>query len=139
MTEHNRRLNLADELARARQALGSAEALAGIEHYADAISRAYYAAYHAVRAVLLTRGLEPRSHAGALHLFNVEFVRGGELPATHNRLLTRLRRSREVADYDAAFAFGEPEATADLRAASEFVADVVAWLEREGWTEDAAE
>jgi uncharacterized protein (UPF0332 family) len=136
MTKDNRRLNIAAEIERAELAFKAADALIGLDLYADAVSRAYYAAFHYLRALLLSRGVEPKSHSGAIHLFNLEFVRGGDLPNTHNRLLGSLQRARELADYDAAVTFAPDDARGELAAAREFAADAQAWLEREGWWPD---
>jgi hypothetical protein len=44
----------------------------------DAISRLYYFLLHNTRALLLTKGLEPKSHdEGALRLFGLHFVKEG--------------------------------------------------------------
>lgn len=110
---------VATELRRSEEALRAAAALVELGLHADAVSRAYYAAFHALRALLLSRGLEPRSHSGAIHLLNVEFVRTGALPSSINRLLAGLQRSRELADYDAAVEFSADDAEhaiADARA-----------------------
>ncbi|MBI2892955.1 MAG: HEPN domain-containing protein [Deltaproteobacteria bacterium] len=133
MTEENRRHNLEIEVARAEQALLATEALLERGLHADSVSRAYYAVFHFLRALLLTRGLEPRTHGGAIHLFNVELVRAGLMPASHNRLLAGLQRSRELADYDAAVTFSEDDARAELEDARRFGADARALLVRDGW------
>ena len=133
MTEENRRRNLRDEVERADQALRAAQALLDVGLHADSVSRAYYAAFHLLRALLLSRGLEPRSHSGAIHLFNTEFVRPGLLPSSHNRLLGGLQRARELADYDAAVAFSPEDAAQNLEDARSFAREVLELLAREGW------
>lgn len=133
MTDANRRRNIADELDRAAKALAAGTALLGLGLYADSVSRAYYAAFHYLRALLLSHGVEPRTHAGAIHLFNTEFVRTGLFPTTYNRLLSGLQGSRELADYDAAASFAEPDASAQLAEARSFGAEVAAFLGKEGW------
>jgi len=133
VTEENRRRNIEDEILRARQALRAADALLGLGLHADSISRAYYAVFHWIRALLLARGLEPKTHGGALHLFNSEFVRAGTLPDSYNRLIAGLQRSRELADYDAAVVFSADEARAILADAQAFGRDAEAALERDGY------
>ena len=129
MTEDNREANALDELARGQQSLDAAAALIAAGLHADAVSRAYYGAYHHLRALLYSRGLEPRSHAGALHLLNVEFIRPGLLPSANNRLLSGLQRSRELADYDPAVVFSAEDATAALDDARAFAAQVRGMIE----------
>lgn len=133
MTGENRRRNIADEIARADQAMRAARALLALGLHADSVSRAYYASFHLVRALLLSRGVEPKTHGGAIHLLNTELVRAGVLPSSHNRLLAGLQRARELADYDSAIAFSKDDATAELDAAERFASDALSLLTREGW------
>ncbi len=132
MTDENRRRNVEAELARAREALAAAEALVAARLAADALSRAYYGAFHLVRALLVSRGVEPKTHQGAIHLFNVEFVRTGVMPASHNRVLALLQRSRELADYDAAVSFTVEDAASQTLEARAFEREVVCQLVADG-------
>lgn len=133
MTDENRQQNLRDELERAEAALRAADALIGLDLHADAVSRCYYAVYHYLRALLYSRGVEPRSHAGAIHLFNTQLVRPGVMDASFNRLLSGLQRSRELADYDAAVRFSADDARAYVVEARQFGEAAVDLLTREGW------
>lgn len=133
MTDEARRANVALELRRADESRRAAETLLAAGLLSDAISRAYYAAFHLIRALLVSRGLEPRSHAGAFHLFNVELVSRGLLPTTLNRTLAGLQRAREIADYDAAVVFAAEDGARYLDEVRAFEKDVVALLRSEGW------
>jgi len=133
LTEENRRRNLADELSPAEQALRAARALLDLGLHADSVSRAYYGAFHCLRALLLSRGLEAKTHSGAIHLFNTEFVRAGLFASSHNRLLAGIQRSRELADYDAAVTFSKEDTEAYLRDAEAFRTDALARLRSENW------
>ena len=90
--------------------------------------------HHYLRALLLSRGLEPKSHPGAVHVFNTHFVRPGLFSASQNRVLAGLQRSRELADYDAAIQFAEPDARAQLAEARSFGSTVLEFLRGEGLT-----
>jgi uncharacterized protein (UPF0332 family) len=133
VTDESRKRNIADEVGRAGQALRAARALIELGLHADAVSRAYYAAFHHLRALLFSRGLEAKTHAGAIHLFNTEFVRSGLFASSHNRLLAGIQRSRELADYDAAVTFSRADAVACLQDAEAFGGDALALLRRETW------
>lgn len=133
MTDENRRQNLQDALQRAGHTLAAATALIESGHPTDAVSRAYYAAFHALTGLLMSQGLEPRSHRGALHLFNVHFVRPGRFPTATNRSLAGMQRARELADYDASVRFDEADARAELGQAEAFVRQVEQHLTEEGW------
>ena len=99
MTDANRRANIASELARADESMRAARVLvdAGLLH--DAESRLYYAVYHAAVAVLLTEGIEPRSHVGAASLLGLHFVKTGRMGAEDARLFARIQKYRLEADY----------------------------------------
>ena len=77
MTEDNRKENIRAELVRATEALAAATLLYENGYISDAISRLYYFVLYNVRALLLSKGLEPRSHDGALRLLGLHFVRDG--------------------------------------------------------------
>ena len=97
----------------------------------DAVSRAYYAAFHLMRAAALSRGVDPRTHAGTLNVFNRELTRKGTLPP-FNKLLTGLQSAREVADYDAGVSFTLDEARALVAEADAFATAVLDLLRAEG-------
>ncbi len=135
MSEGSRRANIADAIARAGEALRAAETLTASGLHTDAVSRAYYAAYHFLAALLLSRGFDPRSHKGAITLFNTEFVRPGLLSSGHNRLLGGLQQARELADYDRVVRFSAEDAGAQIGEARTFGRDAVALLRRESWVD----
>ena len=131
MTEDNRRQNVAEQLVRSDEAFRAAEGLLALGLHADAVSRAYYAAFHCLLALLLSRGLEPKTHRGAITLLNQEFIRSGRLSSAHNRLLGGLQRSRELADYSAGIRFSADDARALIEDARAFEREARGLLTRE--------
>jgi hypothetical protein len=134
VSEANRRRNAAEALARADQALRAAAALLAAGLHADAVSRAYYGAFHFLRALLYSRGIEARTHTGLIHVFNREFVQSGKMSSAHNRVLAGLQRSRELADYDPAVGFSADDVRAQIAEAKAFGDAVQKLLKSEGWT-----
>ncbi|MBI3930242.1 MAG: HEPN domain-containing protein [Armatimonadetes bacterium] len=134
MTKENRRRNIALELNRSDECWRAAVGLRNLDLHADAVSRAYYAMLHAAQAVLLTEGLEARSHSGTITLFNLHFVRPGKLPTTTTRTLTQLQGERETADYDASTVYTSEDSEVILERADEFCATCRNYLKDSGWT-----
>ncbi len=99
MTQENKKENISEELARARECLTEAETLSSNELYTGAVSRLYYYVLHGVRALLLTKGLEPKTHEGVLRLLSMHFVKPGIIASDTSHLFTRLMKYREEADY----------------------------------------
>jgi uncharacterized protein (UPF0332 family) len=91
--------NAADELSRAAACLEEARTLLAADLRFGAVSRAYYAAFHAVRALLFSKGLEVRSHRAAFGLLSEHFVKPGRFSAELARSAAHLQRDREDADY----------------------------------------
>ena len=87
-------------LKKARQKLAAARKDMEFGFFGEAFSRAYYAAFHAVSAVLAHHGLAFSSHAQTLAAFNREFVKTKVFPADTFRKLQRLFEDRQIADYD---------------------------------------
>jgi uncharacterized protein (UPF0332 family) len=121
VTGAGRRESTAAELALAEEELRAAEGLlaAGIPRVA--MARVYFAAFHAARARLFADGLEAKSHAEVQHLFNLNLVRPGIYEPAAGRLLARLQKYREEADYATAFVVDEAGAREELENAERFV------------------
>ena len=128
MTEEARRESARAELGLADEELRAAEALlrAGLPRIV--VARVYFAVFHAVRAQLYVEGFEPRTHGGAQHLFNLHFVRTGRYEPSTSRLIARLQKYREDADYAPAFVVDDRGAREDLDAGRRFVGRVRAAL-----------
>jgi uncharacterized protein (UPF0332 family) len=113
---------------RAQEALRATGTLlaAGFPDFAAA--RAYYAAFYAASALLLTEGKTFRSHRGAMALLHRDYVRTGRLPLDMGRILSTLSDLRSVGDYGGASHVSPTEANATLLAAQQFVEAVRALL-----------
>ncbi len=121
MTKQQRSAAIEVEVSRGADALRSAELLIAQSLFADSVSRAYYAALHFARALLLLRGAEPRTHAGVQRLLSLEFVRSGDLPAAMSHHLSALEKQRSDADYTAEIVFDHEAAALALDHARAFI------------------
>jgi len=133
MTSENRRKNIASEVRRAGEALKSADVLMAAGQYADALSPAYYGAYHYARALLFMLGEEARTHGGLERLLQRDLVRTGRLDPDKARLLSRLLQFRLEADYTAEYVFTQTGAAEELAAAREFTIEAQRVLAEDGW------
>ena len=128
MTSEGRRAAALVELVLAREELEAAGLLLAHDKARIALTRAYVAVFHAQRARLYAEGLEPRSHSGVTHLFNLHLVKGGAYPPEVSRLAARLQKYREEADYARAFIVDAPGAQQELDEATALVDRVGAEL-----------
>jgi uncharacterized protein (UPF0332 family) len=105
MIEENKRENIREEMERATEARKAAELLFKNDFIKDAVSKLYYFLLYSMRALLLTRGLEPKSHEGALRLFGFHFVKEGPFITEDSHVFSKLMKFREEADYNPSYMF----------------------------------
>lgn len=89
------------ELALAFETLTEAEDDLVKRQLRSAVSRGYYAVFHAARAVLWTKGLAPKSHKGVLQQFGQHLVLPGLVDKELGVTLKDAFDERELADYHA--------------------------------------
>jgi uncharacterized protein (UPF0332 family) len=123
VTAENRRKNALDELERASICLNEARALSDAAFPYGAASRAYYAVFHAARALLVSLGLEAKSHKAIVSMIGEHFVRPGRMSSAMGRLVSRMQRDREDADYTTGAVFTTDEAAQMIRDAEMFLAE----------------
>ena len=118
-------------LARCREELAAARLLAEKGFEAQAVSRAYSAAFFAAETALLVLGETRSKHSGVISAFVRLLVRGGQLDEETGRLLRSLFERRNQADYAPVVVPAE-EAEAAIGDAEQVVSAVGTWLSRRG-------
>ncbi len=114
-------------LERCWEELAAARLLAGKGFEAQAVSRAYFAAFFAAEAALMALGETRSKHAGVVSAFVHLLIRGGQLDEEIGRLLRSLFERRNEADYSPVDVPAE-EADVAIRDAERVVSAVKTWL-----------
>lgn len=122
------RIKISLELKRSNESLKSAKVLVKEELYEDSISRAYYAIFHAAKAILLTIDVEPQTHEGAIRKFGHHFVKTGLIEKEIGRIFARAQKVREKSDYDVAKEFSEEDTNEWITMAEKFVRRIQEYL-----------
>jgi uncharacterized protein (UPF0332 family) len=133
VTKDNQKRNIAEEVAKGDDLLETAELLHRAAKFSDAVSRAYYAVFHFASALLLTEGLQTKSHGGLSRLLQSHFVKPGRLSPESGATFVKLLALRLDADYSAASVFSEATARAELDAAIAFTEEARKLLAAGGW------
>jgi len=100
MTMDSSRTFVKTSLSRAESALRSAKLLLEHEELEDAASRAYYAMFHATRAILFSKGLKAKTHKGTVSLFGEHIVKKGVLGEEYADALRKAFDLRQKSDYE---------------------------------------
>jgi uncharacterized protein (UPF0332 family) len=115
-------------LAKARDKARVARELCERGDWDDAVSRAYYAAFHAAQAALLTEGQRADTHRGLVTLFGLLLVRSGKLDRRWGKFLANLKDDREAGDYDPVSYVDEATAHDAVVEAEEFVGAIERYI-----------
>lgn len=119
-------------LEKAEKKLEVAEKLFNSGDFEDAVSRAYYAVFHAAQALLLTEGEKAETHKGVVTLFGLLFVKTGKFNKNFGKYLANLKDDRESGDYEI-FSYIDKETTESAIAeAKEFIKEAKAYLKKSG-------
>jgi len=100
MTEDSSRRFVEASLERAEKALKSAKLLEENGELEDAASRAYYAMFHATRALLFSRGMSAKTHKGVISLFGEKIVKQGIMSEEYADMLRKAFDLRQKSDYE---------------------------------------
>jgi len=100
MTMDSSRTFVKTSLSRAESALRSAKLLLEHGELEDAASRAYYAMFHATRAILFSKGLKTKTHKGTVSLFGEHIVKKGVLGEEYADALRKAFDLRQKSDYE---------------------------------------
>ena len=123
-------------LQKATRSLNAAQRHIEEGDYDFASSRAYYAAFYAMEAALLTKELSFSRHTGVISGFNQHFIRTAIFPREFSKLIARLFRERQVGDYEFDVSISGDDAREDVRIAQKLLQAITAYLTREGFLPD---
>ena len=100
LSDEERRIMVELELERAEKITLQFPTLRDQQYWDTLANRMYYAAFHAVSALLINNAMQVHTHKGALIAFNKEFVRTGIFTPEEGRLFSQLEGLRERGDYN---------------------------------------
>jgi len=133
VTRENIKININEEIKRATAAIDAAVLLSDKSLFNDAVSRLYYFLLYHIRALLLTKGLEARSHEGALRLFGLHFVKEGLFQTKVSHIFTKLMKYREEADYNPSYEFTKDDFIELKKETEELTGKIKAYLTKKGY------
>jgi len=113
-----------DEFQRALDEPKSARILQENDLHFKSIASSYYAVYHAAKAALLPKGVVHQSHEGVERMFRLYYVKTEEIEVNTGRIIGRLMKLREEADYYPESTFSLNESLDALKMVNEFVENI---------------
>jgi uncharacterized protein (UPF0332 family) len=89
-------------------------------------NRLYYAAYYAASALLISFGINTKSHEGNIGLFGQKFVITGLLPRELGKLYNQLFQMRLTGDYSDTFGLSSEDVVPNIKLTEDFINQVTA-------------
>jgi uncharacterized protein (UPF0332 family) len=115
-------------LGKAKQRLGAARTLLN-ENYCDfSASRAYYAIFYDIEALLLSQNLAFSKHSAVITAFGKNFVKTGILDEKCHRYAVEAFDLRNIGDYDSMHSVPEEKAEELIRNAGELLRVIEEYL-----------
>lgn len=112
-----------------QEALADARLMYENGRYKNALNRAYYAIFHAIRAVNALTGFDSSKHSGVIAYFNQNYVKTEVFPRELSKLIRLASENREKADYLDFFIASREEAEKQIQRAEQFLAHIEKYLQ----------
>jgi len=100
MNQHERDELVNYRIAKAKTTLEEVKLHIENELWNTAINRLYYACYYAVIALLLDKGIQPKTHTGVRQMFGLHFIKSGIIDNSLGKFFTDICDLRQTGDYD---------------------------------------
>ena len=119
------------QLDRAKTILNEIPVLLANNAFETAVNRAYYAAFHALKALEALHSYESRKHSGVISYFRQTYIKTGILDEKLSDIIGMLQESREDSDYNIMIHFTAEDAEEQYQNAKLFVDAIEQYLNRQ--------
>ena len=113
----------------ADECLHAAKSLLNGEDYKSAANRAYYAIFHAMRAVLAYDGIDMKHHSGIISSFRRLYIKTGTFDVRLSEIISELYDLRTGSDYDDFFVISGKEIAEQVDNAAYFLKEIRSFLD----------
>lgn len=113
-----------DEVKRAEEEIKAAKVLKDNGLYFKSVVSSYYVVYHGAKAALLNKGISPKSHEGIERMFSLYYVKVNLIETDIGRIIGRLMKLREEADYYPETSFNLKDSSEALEMAERFLENI---------------
>ena len=109
------------QIEKSHRILGDADAMVEQKRWDIAANRFYYACYHILQGLFISRGLSAKSHDGSLTHLGQDFIMKGMVDKRFGRFFSRMVQVRQKADYNSVAEVTEDEVMEMAPLSHEFV------------------
>ena len=117
-------------LSQAKENIEEAEILFNINKFKGASNRAYYAIFHAIKAILALEQKDFKKHSSVIAYFNQEYISKAIFPKELGRDITNIRLYREKSDYVDFYIITKDDCKIQIDKAKNIVSSVEEYLSK---------
>lgn len=117
-------------MRKAQEMLASAKRDMEAEDYASANNRAYYAIFHAMRAVLALDGEDYKKHSAVISRFTLNYLKPEVFSKEYGKLISNASLIRNRSDYEDFYICSVEDTKALFSGAMAFCGQIGEYLER---------
>lgn len=100
LNDEDRKVLVKYQLEKAEDMFAKALRIAETGDWDTAANRLYYSLYHAASALLLSEGIQKKTHKGFINQMHLHYVLTGRLTNEEGRLLQKMFTLRHEGDYE---------------------------------------
>ena len=128
LSNEERKIVIGLETEKARKTFAETEILRQAGLWDNIANRMYYAAFHAVSALLISNGHIVGTHQGAVIMLHQHYIKTGILEKKYGTLYSRLQTMREQSDYNCTYNATEEEITPLIPLTEEFIEKILSMI-----------
>lgn len=125
LNEEERRTIVGLEIEKSRKTFSEIEILRQAGLWDNIANRLYYAAFHAVSALLINDGHPVGTHQGAVVMLHQHYVKTGILPKEGGAFYSQLQTLREKSDYNCTYYATEEDTAPRIALTEAFIETVI--------------
>ncbi|MBR1512722.1 MAG: HEPN domain-containing protein [Bacteroidales bacterium] len=125
LNDEERRIIVGLEIEKSRRTFSEIEILRQAGLWDNIANRLYYAAFHAVSALLINDGHSVGTHQGAVVMLHQHYVRTGILSKEDGAFYSQLQTLREKADYNCTYYATEEDTAPRIALTESFIEKVI--------------
>ena len=116
------------QLQRALALLNESSALISLEAYNSAVNRAYYAVFHAMKAIEALDNFDSKRHTGVIQYFQQHYIKEEIFDTSFSGMIERLQTACGDSDYNITVRFSQHATNGYLDDAKVIVAAIEQYL-----------
>lgn len=120
-------------ISHAEDCLREAQLLIDGNEYKGAANRAYYAAFHSLRAVLILDDFDSKKHSGIIAKFRENYLKTEIFDKEISNYISSLFRIRTASDYDDFFIVSKSDSIAQLQKSEIILSKIKEYLKNKYW------